>query len=102
MVTKKEKEEEKHLDIFQSHLVPKHEPLNAEEKAELLKKLNDVPENIRMVFNLYAIEGYSHEEISKLLNIPAGTSRWYASEARKLLKEKMEQKFSTVKSLLND
>lgn len=40
MVTKKEKEEEKHLDIFQSYLVPKHELLNAEEKAELLKKLS--------------------------------------------------------------
>lgn len=40
MAAKKEKEEEKHLDIFQSSLVPKHEPLNAEEKAELLKKLN--------------------------------------------------------------
>jgi len=40
MVVKKEKEEEKHLDIFQNQLVSKHEPLNAEEKAELMKKLN--------------------------------------------------------------
>ena len=40
MAAKKEKEEEKHLDIFQSNFVPKHEPLNAEEKSELLKKLN--------------------------------------------------------------
>ncbi len=40
MATKKEKEEDKHLDIFQSRLVPRHEPLNAEEKVELLKKFN--------------------------------------------------------------
>ena len=38
--TKKEKEEEKEFDIFQSSLVPKHELLNDEEKAELMKKLN--------------------------------------------------------------
>ncbi len=69
---------------------------------EILALVRELPENIRMVFNLHAIEGYSHEEISKMLQIPAGTSRWYASEARKLLKRKMEKKFSTVKSLLND
>jgi len=41
MASKKEKkEEEKEFDIFQSSLVPKHELLNDEEKAELMKKLN--------------------------------------------------------------
>jgi DNA-directed RNA polymerase subunit H len=41
MVSKKEKkEEEGELNIFESSLVPKHEILNVEEKAELLKKLN--------------------------------------------------------------
>ncbi len=37
---KQEEEKEKSFDIFQSSLVPKHEIMNPEEKAELLKKLN--------------------------------------------------------------
>ncbi len=60
MATKKEKEEEKHLDIFQSSLVPKHEPLNAEEKSELLKKLNvTVKQFPRIKANDAAIKGYN-------------------------------------------
>ncbi len=50
----------------------------------LIKKL---PVGYRTVFNLYAIEGYSHGEISKKLNIKESTSRSQLTMARKLLKE---------------
>lgn len=43
---KKEKEEKKHIDIFGSSLVPKHIILNADEKAELLKKYNITPKQL--------------------------------------------------------
>jgi RNA polymerase sigma-70 factor (ECF subfamily) len=43
-----------------------------------------------MVFNLYAIEGYSHKEISQKLNISEGTSKSNLSRARNLLKYKIE------------
>ena len=66
---------------------------------EILQLVRELPATTRMVFNLFAIEGYTHEQISKLLQIPAGTSRWYASEARKLLREKMEKQFSTAQNL---
>jgi DNA-directed RNA polymerase specialized sigma24 family protein len=42
---------------------------------------------LAMVFNLYVYEEYDHNEISSLLKIPAGTSRYYLSEARKKLRE---------------
>ena len=60
---------------------------------EIVSLLYELPENIRMVFNLHVMEGYKHSEISALLNIPAGTCRWYLSEARKILKEKIETRF---------
>ena len=39
----------------------------------------------RTVFNLYITEGYTHREISELLQMSEGTSRWHLSEARKYL-----------------
>ncbi len=53
----------------------------------LLQLMEQVPENSRVVFNLFAIEGYSHQEISEMLEIPHGTSKWHVLNARKILKE---------------
>ena len=52
--------------------------------TKLIKKL---PERDREVFIMHAIEGYSHAEIAEMMNISAGTSKWYLSNARKTLKE---------------
>lgn len=46
----------------------------------------------RKVFNLYAIDGYSHKEIAEMLKISDGTSKWHLSYARKKLKEMLAQK----------
>jgi len=42
---------------------------------QLMKLLNSLPDGYRIVFNLYVIEGYDHEEIAKMLNIQTSTSR---------------------------
>jgi len=55
--------------------------------AEIKRLIRQLPENMALVFNLYVYEEYNHNEIAALLNIPAGTSRYYLSEARRLLKE---------------
>lgn len=57
----------------------------------LLKIINELPYGYRMVFNLYAIEGYSHNEIAKQLGIEAGTSRSQLVKARNLLKIKVAE-----------
>jgi len=60
-------------------------------KEELMGMVNSLPPKTRSVFNLFAIEGYKHREIAKLLQISDGTSKWHLNEARKLLRIKLEQ-----------
>jgi RNA polymerase sigma-70 factor (ECF subfamily) len=54
---------------------------------EILQLVRSLPNATQAVFNLYAIEGYNHIEIGKLLNISEGTSKWHLSEARKKLQK---------------
>lgn len=60
---------------------------------ELLVLIKDLPPAYKIVFNLYAIEGYSHKEISEILNISIGTSKSNLSRARKILQNKVRQHF---------
>jgi RNA polymerase sigma-70 factor (ECF subfamily) len=53
----------------------------------LLKIIQHLPTGYRMVFNLYAIEGYSHQEISEKLHITESTSRSNLAKARQKLKQ---------------
>jgi RNA polymerase sigma factor (sigma-70 family) len=54
---------------------------------EIVEKIRMLPNATQTVFNLYAIEGYNHNEISKLLGISVGTSKWHYSEAKKKLQQ---------------
>ena len=47
--------------------------------------IDAMPDGYKMVFNLYAIEGYKHNEIAKMLGINEGTSKSQLSHARKML-----------------
>lgn len=47
--------------------------------------IDDLPDGYRMIFNLYAIEGFKHKEIATLLGINEGTSKSQLSHARKML-----------------
>jgi RNA polymerase sigma factor (sigma-70 family) len=62
---------------------------------ELLKMIHELPTGCQTVFNLFAIEGYSHKEISEMLEISISTSKSQFARARKLLQEKIaeEEKF---------
>jgi RNA polymerase sigma-70 factor (ECF subfamily) len=60
-------------------------------QEDLLKLINQLPDGYRMVFNLNAIEGYSHEEIAEMLNIQPGTSRSQLVKARKMLQYQILQ-----------
>ena len=57
------------------------------EEEDLLELLNYLPEGCRTIFNLYAIEGYSHKEIATMLNISEGTSKSQLNVSRTKLKE---------------
>ncbi|WP_317191365.1 RNA polymerase sigma factor [Hymenobacter guriensis] len=58
---------------------------------ELLTMIQDLAPRYRMVFNLFAIEGYSHKEIGELMQISEGTSKSQYARARVILKNKLER-----------
>lgn len=53
--------------------------------------IDGLPDGYRMVFNLYAIEGFKHQEIAKMLGINEGTSKSQLSHARKMLKDQINK-----------
>ncbi|MDR9456447.1 MAG: RNA polymerase sigma factor [Salegentibacter sp.] len=66
------------------------ETVSSELSAEEIQTLIDeLPEGYRMVFIMYAIEGYKHAEIADLLKITVGTSKSQLFKARKILQEKL-------------
>ena len=59
---------------------------------DLLDIIQELPEGFRLVFNLYVIEGYNHQEIGQMLNISESTSKSQLSRARAALQLKIEQR----------
>lgn len=51
--------------------------------------IDNLPDGCKMIFNLYAIEGYKHKEIAEMLGITEGTSKSQLSHARKILQEQL-------------
>jgi len=56
----------------------------------LLGLIQELPDRYRLVFNLYVLDGYTHVEISELINISIGTSKSNLARARLILKDKIE------------
>lgn len=61
------------------------------EVAEIQQLIDGLPEGYRMVFIMYAIEGYKHNEIAELLNISEGTSKSQLFKARQMLQAKIKE-----------
>jgi RNA polymerase sigma factor (sigma-70 family) len=64
--------------------------LSAYTFQELLGLIQELPSGCRVIFNLYAIEGYNHKEIAELLGISDGTSKSQYARARQLLQSRIE------------
>lgn len=86
-------EEEPHLsdDLVTEDTL---ERLNVENLIAIIQELTP---KYRMVFNLYAIEGYNHKEIAEMLDISEGTSKSNLSRARAILQEKVKKIYGNVK-----
>jgi RNA polymerase sigma-70 factor (ECF subfamily) len=65
---------------------------------DLLQIIDRLPGRTQKVFRLYAIEGYTHNEIGELLEMSDGTSKWHLSEARKKLKKLIISSQTVAKS----
>jgi len=56
---------------------------------DIISQVNRLPDGARMIFQLYAIEGYSHKEIANLLHISEGTSKSQINRAKQLLQQRI-------------
>jgi len=82
----------KHVSLIPLADIGPTEELEPEIEAELsaadiLSLFSQMPENYRVTFNLFEIEGYSHEEIGTMLGITASSSRSNLARAKRLLRE---------------
>jgi RNA polymerase sigma factor (sigma-70 family) len=68
---------------------------------ELVKLIQELPPRYRMVFNLYVIEGMSHQEIAKEMSITQGTSKSNLARAREIMKKKVTQNFGEMNAQNN-
>ncbi|WP_272021897.1 RNA polymerase sigma factor [Olleya namhaensis] len=73
------------VDDDYEHVEIQDESSQQYDAAQLQELIDNLPEGYKMVFVMYAIEGYKHAEIAKLLNISEGTSKSQLFKARKLL-----------------
>ncbi len=84
------------IPISQTHI---HEAIDTEIKSDLrhiplstvIKCIQELPHQYRMVFNLYQMDNHSHKEIAKLLSISESTSKSNYHRAKLLLKERLSQ-----------
>jgi RNA polymerase sigma-70 factor (ECF subfamily) len=58
---------------------------------KLLEMIQQLPEGYKMIFNLYVMDGYTHQEISEILNISINTSKSQLFKARNMLRTKVEE-----------
>lgn len=64
-----------------------NDALNTLENEGLIKLIQSIPENERMIFTMYEIDGYTHVEIEKMTAINQNTSKWLLAKARKSLQK---------------
>lgn len=80
---------------------PGNDDYSGLEAIDLLNIIRELPPKYRMVFNLYAIEGYAHKEISKMMKITEGTSKSNLSRARLILQKKVSLYTGLNKKAIN-
>ncbi len=64
---------------------------------DLLQLVRRLPPTTAKVFNLYVIDGYSHKEVAKMMNIAEGTSKWHLASARQKLQEMLAKQMENSK-----
>jgi len=87
---RKHKNMQLNMDIEEAHHLPNYDAMEDHLQTEdLMQMIGELPVGYRTVFNLYAIEGYSHKEIAEQLNINENTSKSQLSRARVHLQKQL-------------
>ncbi len=102
--SKKKYTERNKLTIDNEYSTAEHTHFNLDfteskmDSREIFKMIQDLPDTTREVLNLFAIDGFSHKEVSSQLNISEEASRWHLHKARKLMTEKLEKMNYKIKT----
>lgn len=82
----------RYLELIQDNIADEEVAIEDENVPldYLMKIIQELPDQYRLVFSLYVLDGYSHKEISEMLKITTGTTKSNLSRARLILKEKIE------------
>lgn len=89
-------------NVTQELVLPIHEPqldptvLGKLSNEELLLWMKKIPENYYAVFNLFVVDGFSHQEIAKILRIDESLSRQRLSRGKAWLKDKLPDDFRSL------
>lgn len=83
------------FDIVNEDLI-KDEPVIIEDDNDisidyLLQIIQELPDRYRLVFNLYVMDGFSHQDVAEMLKITTGTSKSNLARARHILKDKITE-----------
>lgn len=76
-----------HLDDSNFEIIQKSDTIGKLEAEVLMEIIQQLPDGYRVVFNMFAIEGYSHKEIAEELNISESTSKSQYSRAKSVLRK---------------
>ncbi len=92
---RKNKKENLHhnIDDFNDIVSADIDVLNQLSAKEILNLIQTLPQGYRITFNLFAIEGYSHKEISKKLHVTESTSKSQVRKARLWLIKKLKENY---------
>lgn len=85
---------ERYFEIVNDQLAEEAEAEIEEQNVSLdylLKLIQELPDRYRLVFNLYVLDDYSHQEIADMIGITVGTSKSNLARARMILKNKLEE-----------
>ncbi len=77
------------LDYTAELVQPNYSVVAELSAEELMKLVQELPDGFRLVFNLFAIEGYSHKEIGDMMHITESTSRSQYSRAKQILQRRI-------------
>lgn len=88
-------------EVSEPEADPENNDFAGLEAYDLLNMIMELPPKYRMVFNLYAIEGYSHKEIGEMVGITEGTSKSNLSRAREILQKKVMILTGVTRRLVN-
>ncbi len=77
-------------EVFENHEASAPSDSNSWDVDYIQTQIDSLPEGYKMVFLLYAVEGYKHYEIAQMLKISEGTSKSQLFKARKLLQERLK------------